>query len=254
MVDSLQFLLLCLAIVVSLSGLMFQNSELILNLKTLATKGRLVNLSIGIVTFCGGLALAGIFHEPVPRIHDELSYVLMSNTFGTGHVSNPAPPLPEFFDTFHVLVHPIYASKYFPVQGVLLAIGEKLTGHPAVGVWLSAGLACAITCWMLQAWVGSVWGMLGGVLMMLQYGILSYWSQSYWGGMAGHQAAPLKGCSGICCLAQNRPLSRTTRSLLQRFRYCHRPIHAIDRSLHIRMSVSNSVEWVRDMDREMEPP
>src|SRR5205814_1319872 len=119
----------------------------------LTTRKMLVIPSIGIATFLGGIAVAAILHEPVPRIHDEFSYVLMSNTFSAGHVSNPAPPLSEFFDTFHVLVNPIYVSKYFPVQGALLAIGEKLTGHPAVGVWLSAALACAATCWMLQAWV-----------------------------------------------------------------------------------------------------
>jgi hypothetical protein len=119
----------------------------------------------------------------VPRIHDEFSYLLLSNTLASQHISSPSPPLPEFFDTFHVLVRPVYASKYFPAQGMFLAIGEKLTGHPAVGVWLSSVLACAATCWMLQAWVGPVWGMLGGLLMMIQIGVYSYWSQTYWGGM-----------------------------------------------------------------------
>ena len=92
--------------------------------------------------------------------------------------------MPEFFDTFHVLVHPLYASKYFPVQGVFLAVGEKLTGHPAVGVWLSSALACAALVWMLQAWINPGWAMLGGFIVVVQYGIYSYWSQTYWGGMA----------------------------------------------------------------------
>ena len=120
----------------------------------------------------------------MPRINDEFSYLLLSDTLTSGHVANPTPPLPEFFDTFHVLMHPVYASKYFLAQGVFLAAGQKLTGHPAVGIWLSSALACAATCWMLRAWIGPVWGLLGGLLMVLQYGIYSYWSQSYWGGMA----------------------------------------------------------------------
>ena len=128
--------------------------------------------------------VALILHEPIPRTHDELSYALLGDTFAHEHLVSPSPPLSEFFDTFHVLVRPVYASKYFPSQGVFLAFGEKLTGHPAVGVWLSSGLAAAATVWMLQSWVGPRWALLGGVLMSLQYGIFSYWSQSYWGGMA----------------------------------------------------------------------
>src|SRR6202023_2651291 len=42
---------------------------------------------------------------------------------------------------------------------------------------------CAATCWMLQAWISPVWGLLSGLLMMVQFGVYSYWSQTYWGGM-----------------------------------------------------------------------
>lgn len=147
--------------------------------------------SIAIVTFAACALVPVFLHEPVPRVHDEFSYAVMADTFAHGHVAKPAPPLPEFFDTFHVLMRPIYASKYFPAQGIFLAIGEKLTGHPAVGVWLSSALACATTVWMLQAWASPNWALLGGILMALQYGIFSYWSQSYWGGMAAAMGGAL---------------------------------------------------------------
>ena len=132
----------------------------------------------------GCLLTALHLHDPVPRVHDEFSYLLMSDTLAAGHLANSTPPLPEFFDTFHVLMHPTYVSKYFPAQGLFLAIGQKLTGHPSVGLWLSSALACAAVYWMLQAWVGPSWALLGGFLMVVQYGIYSYWSQTYWGGMA----------------------------------------------------------------------
>lgn len=108
----------------------------------------------------------------------------MGETIAQGRASNPAPPLPEFFDTFHVLVRPTYVSKYFPVQGIFLALGEKLAGYPALGVWLSSALACAALVWMLQAWINPGWALLGGCIVVVQYGFYSYWSQSYWGGMA----------------------------------------------------------------------
>jgi hypothetical protein len=131
----------------------------------------------------GCALLAFVVHEPIPRTHDEFSYTVMAETFASGHVSNPPPPLTEFFDTFHVLMRPIYASKYFPAQGIFLAVGEKLTGHDAVGLWLGSALACTAITWMLQGWISPGWGLLGGFLFVVQYGIFSYWSQSYWGGM-----------------------------------------------------------------------
>lgn len=135
------------------------------------------------VTFLGCVVVSCVLHEPVPRVHDEFSYLLMGETFAAGRVTNPPPPLPEFFDSFHVLMRPAHVSKYFPAQGIFLAMGERVTGHPAVGIWLSAGLACAATVWMLQAWLTPTWALLGGFLMILQYGIFSYWSQAYWGGL-----------------------------------------------------------------------
>jgi hypothetical protein len=184
MVEFFQLLLLIIAVLLSFSGLRFrEDSRLMLRVRQLAAKGHSVVSLVGVATFLGCLAVAGLLHKPVPRIHDEFSYLLMSDTLARGHVSNPTPPLSEFFDTFHVLVRPVYASKYFPAQGLFLAVGERLTGHPAVGLWLSSALACAATCWMLQAWVGPTWALLGGLLIMVQIGVYSYWSQSYWGGM-----------------------------------------------------------------------
>jgi len=139
--------------------------------------------SIFFAALSGCVLVSCILHEPAPRIHDEFSYLLMGETFSEGRVSNAPPPIPEFFDSFHILVRPVYASKYFPAQGIFLALGQKLTGHPAVGVWLSSALACAATTWMLQAYLGNGWALLGGILMVLQYGVYSYWSQAYWGGL-----------------------------------------------------------------------
>jgi hypothetical protein len=176
------------------------------------------------ITLIGCFAIAGILHKPVPRIDDEFSYTLMADALASGHVANPSPPLPEFFDTVQVLVKPAYASKYFPAQGVFLAIGEKLTGHPALGLWLSSALACAATCWMMQAWIAPTWGLLGGLLMMVQFGVYSYWSQSYWGGMVAalggalffgairrlwkelRPGDALLGASGLVILANSRPV------------------------------------------------
>ncbi len=111
-------------------------------------------IALPAVVFAGCIAVMALLHEPAPRLHDEFSYLLLADTLAHGRAVNSAVPLPEFFETFHVLTKTVYASKYFPAQGVFLAIGEKLTGHSAVGVWLSSALACAATFWMLEAWIG----------------------------------------------------------------------------------------------------
>jgi len=107
----------------------------------------------------------------------------MADTFAHGRLANHSPFLPEFFETFHVVMHPLYVSKYFPAEGLFLLIGQKMNGRPAVGVWLSSSLACVAAYWMLLAWSGSNGAMIGALLWMFQYGLFSYWSQSYWGGM-----------------------------------------------------------------------
>jgi hypothetical protein len=127
--------------------------------------------AIPAIVFAGCIAVLALLHEPVPRLHDEFSYLLLADTLAHGRVVNPAVPLPEFFETFHVITMPVYASKYFPAQGVFLAIGEKLTGHPAVGVWFSSALACAAIFWMLEAWIDPGWALLGALLMAVEYGI-----------------------------------------------------------------------------------
>lgn len=139
--------------------------------------------TIAVFTLLICMLVAAVVREPIPRTHDEFSYRLMGETLTAGHLANSTPPLPEFFDAFHVIEHPVYVSKYFPAQGIFLALGQRLTGHQAVGVWLSSALACAAITWMLQAWVGAGWGLLGGILVVIRYGIFSYWSQTFWGGM-----------------------------------------------------------------------
>lgn len=126
---------------------------------------------------------AGIssYKKPVPRIHDEFSYLLASDTFSQGRLTNPTHPFWKHFESFHIVHHPTYASKYPLGQGVFLAAGQVLTGRPIVGAWLSVALACAAICWMLQAWVPPRWAFAGGLLSAL-HPIILLWGQNYWGG------------------------------------------------------------------------
>jgi len=127
-------------------------------------------------------ALLPIWPKPVPRIYDEFSYLLMADTFASGRATNPTPPHWEHFETMFVQLIPTYQSVYPAAQGLFLALGMMVAGHPWWGVWLEMGIMGAAVCWMLGGWLPPAWAMFGSLLAVLQFGITSYWMNSYWGG------------------------------------------------------------------------
>jgi len=137
---------------------------------------------VGILSFGGSWLFSTFRGMPVPLVDDEFSYLLAGDTFAHGRITNPTHPLWESFETFNVLQRPTYMSMHQPGQGIFLALGQVVFGRPIFGVWLSAGLMCAAICWMLYAWVPPRWALIGGLVAVLQFGIFTYWSQSYWGG------------------------------------------------------------------------
>jgi hypothetical protein len=128
------------------------------------------------------LALLPRYPIPSPNVSDDFSYVLIADTLRHLRLVNPPHALPEFFETFFVLQQPAYVSIFPLGQGIAIAIGWMLFGHPWAGVALSIGAVSALCYWMLRGWTTPGWALIGGFLAAAEFGPLNQWMNSYWGG------------------------------------------------------------------------
>jgi len=123
-------------------------------------------------------------HHPVPgpEIYDEFSHLLVADTLRHFRLANPPHPMPQFFETFFVLQQPTYSSIYPIGQGLVLALGWTIFGHPWGGVLISVAALSSLCYWMLRAWTTPGWALAGGLLAVFEFGPLNLWTNNYWGG------------------------------------------------------------------------
>jgi hypothetical protein len=158
--------------------------------RTFCRLARRKSLSVAVVGFAAfllRLAILPLCPIPRPFVHDDFSFLLAADTFASGRLTNPTPAMWIHFESFHITMKPTYMSMYFPAQGLVLAAGKVLTGHPWFGLLAITALMCSAICWMLQAWLPPTWALLGGILAVLRIGLFSYWIHTYSG--AGSIAA-----------------------------------------------------------------
>jgi hypothetical protein len=74
-----------------------------------------------------------------PYVHDEVALLLQARIFASFRWASPSPPLPEFFEQFHVFVTPTLAPKYPPGHALLMVPGVWL-GLPGLMSIVLTGL------------------------------------------------------------------------------------------------------------------
>jgi hypothetical protein len=139
-------------------------------------------LALAILPIALRLAMLAASPAPTPNGSDDFAHLLVADTLRHFRLANPPHPLHQFFETIFVLQEPTYSSIFPLGQGMALALGRLLFGHPWAGVLLSVGALCALCYWMLLAWTTPSWALVGGLLAVVQFGPLRYWMNTYWGG------------------------------------------------------------------------
>jgi hypothetical protein len=174
----------------------------------LARRKGLAVAIVGLSALLSRLAILPLCHIPLPFALDGPSFLLAADTFAHGRLTNPTPAMWKHFEGMHITMQPTYMSMYFPAQGLVMAAGKLLFGHPWYGILICCALMCAAICWMLQAWLPPSWALLGGVLAILRLGLFSYWINTYAG------AGAISALGGALVLGSLPRLIRTAR-----FRY-----------------------------------
>jgi hypothetical protein len=126
----------------------------------------------------GAVAMAATFIawggiDPVAVYHDEAAYLLQAGIFATGRWIGSPPPVPAFFEQFHVLLAPGVAPKYPPGFAFTLVPGTWL--HlPALMPLLLTGLTGGLMFALARRVAGGAVALLATALWVAAPGNLRF--------------------------------------------------------------------------------
>lgn len=123
-----------------------------------------------------------------PKTHDDCSYAIGIQMLARGHLWEPKLPLPDFFDSFYLLVRPVYCSLYFP--GTALLYVPTVWLH--LPTWLMPAMASGAVVAMMYLIVTELVDGVAGALAALIVASLS-WFRVYSILLTGHVPMLLMG-------------------------------------------------------------
>ncbi len=104
--------------------------------------------------------------ELIPKYHDEHVYLIQAQMLAHGRLWMPALPLPQFFETFYLLVKPVYAGVYVPGTALLYAPSVWLNVPPWAWATFICGAVVGMTYRVLSEFVDGVWALIGALLLL----------------------------------------------------------------------------------------
>ncbi len=99
----------------------------------------------------------------IPKFHDEYMYLLQARMLASGRLWLPAHELAPFFESFHILVEPVYAATYFPGAAMLYVPGVWL-GAP---YWVTSAIISGLAVAMLYPVMTELFDGVSGLLAVL---------------------------------------------------------------------------------------
>ena len=119
--------------------------------------------------------------EPLPRVPDDSSHLLLADTLLHGRLANPPHPFGRHLQGMLTLDRPTYASPYPPGNGVALAFGSLVFGLPIAGIWIFSAAAAAAVVWATRAWMSRSWSVIAGLIVAI-HPTVTNWNTVYNGG------------------------------------------------------------------------
>jgi hypothetical protein len=176
-----------------------------------------------------------------PVMHDESAYLLQADLFARMRWAGTGRPIPAFFEQLYVLVDGVLASKYFPGNSLVLALGV-LVGLPGLPVVVMNAFASGLMFALARRVAGDgvallTWLVWQSSFPMMYYHanymsegvtsltwLVTWWAIVRWRGGDGAKWLALAAASVAWCLI-TRPLTGAALGLVAGLvivRLCHR--------------------------------
>ena len=132
---------------------------------TAPLEGRAAPVIVGVITALVTWWLWGTL-SATPYIHDEVALLLQARIFADFRWAAPSPPLPEFFEQFHVFVTPTLAPKYPPGHALLMVPGVWL-GLPGLMSVLLSGVTGGMLFLLARRYSNGVVALLAWIIWLI---------------------------------------------------------------------------------------
>jgi hypothetical protein len=102
----------------------------------------------------------------VPKFHDEYMILLQMRMIAQGRLWMPQHPMADFFESFHIVVKPVYAGIYFP-GAALMYVPSIWLGLP---FWvlpaMASGAVIGLVYWLMSEWIDGLAGALAALMLL----------------------------------------------------------------------------------------